>query len=99
MSRRSKLEIYLDVLSTIKGGTEKPTSIMYEANLSWRPLKKILAHMVSQTLVEEIDMTRARRRDKRTSRCYRLTQKGESVIRYFNGAKNLLSIDEIIVSR
>ena len=55
MSRRSKLEIYLDVLSTIKGGTEKPTSIMYEANLSWRPLKKILAHMVSQTLIEEID--------------------------------------------
>ena len=83
----------------IKGGTEKPTSIMYEANLSWRLLKKILAHMVSQTLVEEIDMTRARRRDKRTSRRYRLTQKGESVIRYFNGAKNLLSLEEIIISR
>ena len=30
---------------------------------------------------------------------YKLTQKGESVIRYFNGAKNLLSIEEIILSR
>ena len=40
--RRSKLEIYLDVLSSIHEGISKPTRIMYSANLSWKALNKIL---------------------------------------------------------
>ena len=40
--RRSKLEVYLDVLWTIKNGTRKPTRIMYESNLSWKPLQRTL---------------------------------------------------------
>jgi len=99
MSRRSKLEIYLDVLGTIKRGTEKPTSIMYESNLSWKPLRRILAHMISQDLISEVDMTGVRGRDKRTSKCYKLTQKGENVIRYFMGARELLPLEEIILLR
>ncbi len=45
--------------------------------------------MVAQDLVREID-TRVegrRRRDKRTSKIYEITMKGEQVIRYFKGAK------------
>jgi len=88
-TRRSKLEIYLEVLKIIKGGTDKPTRIMYQANISWQPLMKILTSMVSQDLVEEIDMTSGgRRRDKRTSRIYVITMKGEQVIRYFKGVKD-----------
>lgn len=87
-TRRSKLEIYLEVLKIIKGGTDKPTRIMYQANISWQPLMKILSSMVSQDLVEEIDMTSGRRRDKRTSRIYVITMKGEQVIRYFKGIKD-----------
>ena len=88
-TRRSKLEIYLEVLKIIKGGTDKPTRIMYQANISWQPLMKILSSMVSQELIEEIDMTSGgRRRDKRTSRIYVITMKGEQVIRYFKGVKD-----------
>jgi predicted transcriptional regulator len=88
-TRRSKLEIYLEVLKIVKGGTEKPTRIMYQANISWQPLMKILSSMVSQELIEEIDMTSGRRRrDKRTSRIYVITMKGEQVIRYFKGVKD-----------
>jgi len=32
--RRSRLEIYLEVLWIIKNGMKKPTSILYESNLS-----------------------------------------------------------------
>jgi len=90
-NRRSRLEIYLEVLHIIKGGTSKPTRIMYQANISWQPLVRILGSMVSQGLIDEIDTTTGgrRRRDKRTSKVYQITMKGEQVIRYFKGAKAL----------
>ena len=63
-SRRSKLEILIDVLNAIKNGTEKPTRIMYKANLSWRLLNSTLSTLESQDLVEELDTSDSG--DKRT---------------------------------
>lgn len=91
-NRRSKLELYLDVLNVIKEGTAKPTRIMYGANLSWKLLQGILASLVTQGLIEEIDLSKSR--DKRTNRVYHVTKKGDSVIRYFNHAKGLIVVDE-----
>lgn len=91
--RRSKLEIYLDVLWIIKDGTRKPTRIMYGANLSWKPLQRILNSMVSQGLIKEIDMSDSR--DKRTNMCYEITQKGENVVKYFNRARDLIELEEV----
>jgi len=90
-SRRSKLEIYLEVLQIIKMGTSKPTRIMYRANISWQPLTRILTSMVSQGLIEAVDTNSLsrRKRDKRTRNIYQITMKGEQVIRYFKGAKEL----------
>jgi predicted transcriptional regulator len=93
MPRRSKLEIYLDVLWAIKRGTRKPTRIMYDANLSWKPLQKILLSMKSQDLIVEID-ARAEK-DKRTSNVYEITQKGENIVKYFNMGKDYLKLEEI----
>jgi predicted transcriptional regulator len=91
-SRRSKLEIYLDVLKVIKQGTNKPTRIMYGANLSWKLLQNILSSLVDQSLIVEIDTSDSR--DKRTNTIYDITNKGESVIRYFERAKGLIEVDE-----
>jgi predicted transcriptional regulator len=55
--RRSKLEIYLEVLQIIKDGTSKPTQIMYNANISWKPLIQALNSMISQDLIREIDVS------------------------------------------
>jgi len=89
-TRRSKLEIYLEVLNIIKSGVSKPTRIMYQANISWQPLVRILSSMVSQELIEQIDTSElGRKRDKRTSKIYNITMKGEKVIRYFKGMKSL----------
>lgn len=85
--RRSKLEIYIEVLSIIKSGTSKPTRVMYDANLSWDHLHRVLNPMLKQGLIEEVDTTQERGRDKRTSKRYMLTQKGENVLRYFNDTK------------
>jgi predicted transcriptional regulator len=92
-NRRSKLEIYIDVLKVIKGGTIKPTRIMYSANLSWKLLQGILESMVSQDLIEEIDVSTSR--DKRTNTIYGVTRKGDNVIKFFNHAKGLIELDEL----
>ena len=88
-SRRSRFEIYIDVLKEVKSGANKPTQIMYGANLSWKPLKRILKSLLNQGLLTEIE---GDPRDKRTKVIYKLTQKGENVIRYYGKAKSLVEI-------
>jgi len=51
--KRSRLEIYLDVLRAIKKGVNKPTRIMYKTNLSWKPLQEILESMTSQEIIKD----------------------------------------------
>ena len=89
--RRSKLELCITVLEAVKNGTEKPTRIMYEANLSWMSLKNIIFSLVSQDLVEEIDVSESR--DKRTNKVYRVTEKGNHLISYFHRAEQLLELE------
>lgn len=93
-ARRSKLEIYLNVLQIIKSGTEKPTRIMYAANLSWKPLQKILDAMTTQGLINGVEAEDGD--DKRTTKIYEISQKGENVLRYFVRAKELLPLEDII---
>jgi predicted transcriptional regulator len=95
-SRRSKFEIYIDILTEIKGGTVIPTRIMYGANLSWKPLKQILRTLTTQGLIVEQSMGND---DKRTKRAYALTERGENVLKYFNRAKGLLELERAIEIR
>jgi predicted transcriptional regulator len=87
--RRSKLDIMLNVLSAVREGIEKPTRIMYSANLSWRPTQKVLGSLVEQGLLYEIDDSKSKRSKKK----YGITEKGLNVIEYFEGAKNLIEIE------
>ena len=77
VERRSRLEVRYDVLRVIADGEVKPTRIMYSANLSFNPLKRILRELVEEGLVCE----EPSRDDKRTEREYRLTEKGGRVLR------------------
>ena len=49
--RRSKVERYCDVLYAIGSGAEKPTHIMYKANLSWNVLDDQIEKLVRKGLV------------------------------------------------
>jgi predicted transcriptional regulator len=81
------------VLWAIKRGTRKPTRIMYEANLSWKPLQRILKSMKDQDLIVEVDARPER--DKRTTVVYEVAQKGENIIKYFNKGREYLKLEEI----
>ena len=88
--RRSRFEIYVDILTEVMNGSSKPTKIMYGANLSYKPLKKILQSMLDQGLIEEIAGTT---KDKRTKVTYEVTSKGMNVVRYYSKAKNLIEVN------
>jgi len=83
--KRSRLEIYLDVLQAIKKGVNKPTRIMYRTNLSWTPLQRILNSMISQGLVIK--------RENKSKKLYEITEKGLNVLRYFDKIREIITIE------
>ena len=87
-TRRSKLEIQLDVLKAVRAGVDKPTRIMYAANMSWDPVSKILDSLVDRGFVSVINTNGGNRPKRR----YEITEKGVSVINYLEGAKELVEI-------
>lgn len=52
-ARRSQLETRMDILRVMLDGAERPTEIMYKANISWVLLCDHLAALVEQGFVEE----------------------------------------------
>jgi predicted transcriptional regulator len=83
MVRRSRLEIYFDVLETIDRGYSKPTQIMYKTNLSWSSLQEIFKTLINGSFINE-------EQKKKTKRYY-ITDKGKRAIYY-----HMKSIDGLV---
>lgn len=86
--RRSKLDIVLIVLEAVQRGMDKPTRIMYQANLSWKPTQRILDSLVEQNLLEVIIERGVKRKKKR----YEISKKGIAVLDYFEKAQDLVDL-------
>lgn len=82
--KRSKLEIYLDVLRVIRAGYSKPTNIMYKSNLSWITLRDILDSLVERGLITMLE--------KDGRKLYFITSKGKSILNSLEEAYSILSI-------
>lgn len=91
MVRRSRLEIYYDVLQAISGGIQKPTRIMYKANLSWIPLQEILKSLLTQGFIQEKKFKKSRR--------YEITSRGISVLEYYRKARKVLTEKIVYLAR
>jgi len=86
--RRSKLEMYIDILKVLAHrGPLKLTHIMYKANVNCSVLKQYLDFLIKQNLVEE--RTVGKRRV-----VYAITQRGITVLKYFRELKQVLPIVE-----
>src|SRR3990170_3035991 len=82
--RRSKLEIYYQVLRTLADNDElKLTDLMFRANVNNRVLSEYLDFMLRQNLVEAKKVGKKRVK-------YVITQKGIQLIRYFRELKQLV---------
>jgi len=86
--RRSKLEMYVDILSVLAHREPlKLTHVMYKANVNCSVLKEYLDYLIKQGLVEE--RTVGKRRV-----VYAVTQHGITVLKYFKELKEVLPIIE-----
>ncbi|MGD8566071.1 MAG: winged helix-turn-helix domain-containing protein [Candidatus Bathyarchaeota archaeon] len=86
--RRSKLEMYVDILKVLAHrGSLKLTHIMYKANVNCSVLKQYLDFLMEQELVEE------RAAGKRRV-VYAITQRGISVLKHFRKLQETLPIEE-----
>jgi predicted transcriptional regulator len=86
--RRSKLEMYVDILSVLaQRGPLKLTHIMYKANVNCSALSEYLDFLLKQGLVEE-------RNVKKNRIVYAVTQRGLTVIKSFRELKQALPIAE-----
>ena len=74
MVRRSRFEIYFDVLKEIDNGTDKPTRIMYKTNLSWTSLLSVFDALINSDFI--------RKEKKNSSKRYYITDKGRNALSY-----------------
>ena len=90
--RRSKMEMYIDILKVLaQRGPLKLTHIMYKANVNCSVLKEYLDFLIQQNLIEE-QITIKKRNKTKVS--YAITEKGRTVIKYFNEVNRALQITE-----
>ncbi len=87
--RRSRLEIILNILSAVRDGVDKPTRIMYAANMSWKSTQELLERLV---LEGHLDVTEERT-EKKSKKRYVITEKGANVLDYFEKANEVLPKD------
>ena len=84
--RRSKLEMYLDILGVLAhNGELKLTHLMYETNVNCCILKEYLDFLMKQNLVEE--RTAGKQRV-----IYLITERGITVLKYYGELKQVLPI-------
>lgn len=74
MVRRSRLEIFFDVLAVIERGVSKPTRIMYKTNLSWTSLHDVFETLIDGGFILEEAVEKSKR--------YSITEKGSSALAY-----------------
>jgi predicted transcriptional regulator len=61
--RREKLDIIKDILEAIrdKGGTIKPTHLLYKSNLSHDSMKKYVGDLMEREMISEVQEKRSKK--------------------------------------
>jgi predicted transcriptional regulator len=86
--RRSKLEIYIDILNALAlKGQLKLTDIMYNSNVNYQALTEQLEFLIKNGLVEEKLLNRERS-------VYTITLKGSNVLKFFGEIEQVSQIEE-----
>jgi predicted transcriptional regulator len=84
--RRSKLEMYIDILSVLAQKEPlKVTHIMHKANINCSILKGHLNFLIQQGLIEEHNTVKQQV-------VYAVTQRGKTVLKHFTEIKQVLRI-------
>lgn len=84
MKKRERIEIIYDVLKAIqdKGGSAKPTHILYKSNLSSQMLNQYIKELVDKGFIEKINGKKRK--------YYSLREKGYRYIQDFDVIRNFM---------
>ena len=88
--RRSRLELYLDVLRLINDDVKTPNEMTDALGIPPSQMHHIMISVVSQGLVRELDQG-----SDQPGVCYEITQKGENVLRYFSQVEGIEEISNV----
>ena len=84
------MEMYIDILKVLaQRGPLKLTHVMYKANVNCSVLKQNLEFLIQQNLIEEQITVKKRNKTKIS---YAITERGRTVIKYFNEVNRALNI-------
>ncbi|MDA4111772.1 MAG: hypothetical protein OK439_04490 [Thaumarchaeota archaeon] len=84
LNRRSRMETLCDIVKAIGAGAEKPTHIMYKANLSWTVMQGYIKDLETQGLIFSHDSD--------GKRLYKLTEKGFMLLKQYVSIKEDLRL-------
>lgn len=92
MIRRSKIEVFADVMKVVAEEREiRRTHIMYKANLAWKVLKEAL------DFLEEKKMLKSESKD--TGLFVSLTDEGYGVLRRFSELEEIFTTPTVLASQ
>jgi len=69
------MEIFIDILKAVAEGKQKPTHIMYTANLCWSRMRKQLDFLTTQEMLVSTQVD--------VGTIYTITPKGKEILEYF----------------
>ena len=84
--RRSNIEIIANMLKVGENGAGK-TEIMYSANMSYAQIQKYLAFLMSQDLINKVEVGNP-------SIKYHVTDKGSKLLRSINDIMEMLGLED-----
>jgi predicted transcriptional regulator len=84
--RRSSIEIIAEMLRVGENGAGK-TEIMYSANMSYAQIQKYLAFLMSQDLINKVEVGNP-------SIKYRVTDKGSKLLESINNIMEILGMED-----
>jgi len=84
--RRSDIEIIADMLKVGENGAGK-TKIMYNANMSYSQIQKYIGYLISQGLIEKMEIGNP-------SVTYHVTDSGLRLLRLIDSVKEMLGLDD-----
>lgn len=89
--RRSRFEIYRELLTQVHNGDYQPNRMMYSTELPWYTFNQVMQTLISQKFLVEVDQI-----DKGSRARYKVTEKGERFLEYLGKALNSVDMIEEI---
>ena len=95
-NRRSRMETCCEIMKVVAAGAQKPTHIMYRANLSWSVMRHYIRHLEDKGIIEST-VVEGRRVYQLTNKGFALLNKYLSIsdeLRYIEGTATSITVSQ-----